>query len=421
MQWPADKVERRTLAQIVPSARNARTHSAAQLDQIAASMREWGVTTPILLDENGTVIAGHGRVLAAQKLGFTELPVMIARGWTKEQIRAYALADNKLALNAGWDPELLRLELTDLKAMGVGLHLLGFADDELADIFSPHNDGLTDPDAVPEPLAEAVTALGDVWQLGPHRLVCGDCTAPETVASALNGFAPQLMVTDPPYGVDYDPGWRNRAGVSHSKRTGKVANDHRADWRDAWALFGGDVAYVWHGALHSAEVAESLTAYGFNIRSQIIWAKERLVLGRGDYHWQHEPCWYAARGKGHWRGDRKQTTLWQISSRAQDAETMHGTQKPVECMRRPMENNSLPGAPVYEPFSGSGTTIIAAELSGRVCCAIELNSSYVDVAIRRWQAFTGDKAELERTGASFDAVAERRGIDLAEASDGSAR
>ena len=421
MDWPADRIERRSLDQILPSARNARTHSDLQVDQIANSMREWGVTTPILLDERGTIIAGHGRVLAARKLGLAELPVMIARGWSPQQIRAYRIADNKLALNAGWDPQLLQSEFIELEALGVDFQLLGFIGDEVADVLVRHNDGLVDPDTVPEPLEEAVTAHGDVWRLGPHRLVCGDATAPETVAGALGGLVPQLMVTDPPYGVDYDPTWRNRAGVSHSKRIGKVTNDHRADWREAWALFPGDVAYIWHGALRAAEVAESLTASGFQIRSQIIWAKERLVLGRGDFHWQHEPCWYASRGKGHWRGGRKQTTLWQISSRDQDASTIHGTQKPVECMRRPIENNSVPGQPVYEPFAGSGTTIIAAEICGRICCAIELDPIYVDVAIRRWQSFTGDTAVLEQTGTSFHVVADQRGVTVSEASDGPAR
>jgi putative transposase len=197
-----------------------------------------------------------------------------------------------------------------------------------------------------------------------------------------------------------------------AKRTGKVLNDDRADWREAWALFPGDVAYVWHGALHATTVAESLIACGFAIRSQIIWAKERLVLSRGDYHWQHEPCWYAVRQKatGHWAGDRKQTTLWQIASRDQDAKTVHGTQKPVECMRRPMLNNASPGQAVYEPFSGSGTSIIAAETCGRACHAMELDPTYVDVAVTRWQAFTGKAAVLEGDGRSFAEVA----LDRAE-------
>ena len=211
------------------------------------------------------------------------------------------------------------------------------------------------------------------------------------------------MVTDPPYGVEYDPSWRNQAGAAKTKRTGKVLNDDRADWREAWALFPSDVAYVWHGALHAAEVAESLMAVGFNVRSQIIWAKESLVFSRGDYHWQHEPCWYAVKktGKGHWAGDRKQTTLWKIANKDQDATTIHSAQKPVECMRRPILSNSNPGQAVFEPFMGSGTTLIAAETTGRICFGIELNPAYVDVAIERWQQFTGANAVLADTGETF--------------------
>jgi DNA modification methylase len=233
------------------------------------------------------------------------------------------------------------------------------------------------------------------------------------VAKVLNGVRPHLMVTDPPYGVEYDPSWRNAAlAGSNTARTGKVLNDDRADWREAWALFPGDVAYVWHGALHATTVAESLAACGFDIRAQIIWAKERLVLGRGHYHWQHEPCWYAVRdgAKGHWAGDRKQTTLWQIDQRAsaEDSATVHGTQKPVACMRRPIENNSSPGQAVYEPFSGSGTTIIAAEMTGRACHALELSPAYVDVAVTRWQAFTGAAAVLEGDGRAFAEIEAER-------------
>jgi DNA modification methylase len=184
-----------------------------------------------------------------------------------------------------------------------------------------------------------------------------------------------------------------------------VVNDERADWAEAWRLFPGGIAYVWHGALHAGTVAQSLEREGFTIRAQIIWAKERLVIGRGDYHWQHEPCWYAVRSKGNWTGDRRQTTLWSISSREQDAETVHGTQKPVECMRRPILNNTSPGEAIYEPFLGSGTTLIAAETVKRTCFAVELSPIYVDVALRRWQAFTGEKAALLADGRLFDVVA----------------
>jgi DNA modification methylase len=399
--WPADHVERRPVASLIPYARNARTHSEAQVAQIAASIREWGWTMPVLADEAGGLIAGHGRVLAAQKLGLADVPVMVARGWTDAQKRAYVLADNKLALNAGWDEAMLAVELSDLAAAAFDMDLVGFSADELAALTTDRTAGLTDPDDVPEVQAEVVSVPGEVWLLGRHRLVCGDCTDPLVVEKALAGVRPHLMVTDPPYGVAYDPAWRHRAGVSSSRRLGAVENDDRADWREAWALFPGDAAYVWHGALHAPTVAESLVATGFEIRAQIIWAKDSLVLGRGHYHWQHEPAWDAVRGTGHWSGDRKQTTLWQIASRGQDAETIHGTQKPVECMKRPIENNSSPGQAIYEPFSGSGTTIIAAEMTGRACHAIELSPRYVDVSVRRWQAFTCQTATLEGDGRTF--------------------
>ena len=370
--WPAAQVEMWQVADLAPYAKNARQHPPEQIDQIAASMERFGFTIPMLVAEDGTIIAGHGRLMAAAQLGFAEVPVMVARGWSEEDRRLYTLADNRLAEIAEWDPEMLRMELGELREdFGIeDMSLIGFSADDLADILPDAlldaTGGLTDPDDVPEVPEAPVTRPGDVWLLGKHRLLCGDSTVATDVEKVLGGVTPLLMCTDPPYGVEYDPGWRNAAGAAKTKRTGKVLNDDRADWREAWALFPGDVAYVWHGALHGKEVIESLEACGFSLRSQIIWAKDRLVLSRGDYHWQHEPCAYAVKktGKGHWAGDRKQTTLWQIPSKDQDAKTVHGTQKPVECMRRPIENNSSPGQAVYEPFMGSGTTLIAAEMSG---------------------------------------------------------
>ncbi len=402
---------RMPIAALIPYARNARTHSDAQVAQLAASIREFGFTNPILVDGERGIIAGHGRLLAARKLGLAEVPVIELSHLTPAQRRAYVLADNKLALNAGWDDDLLRLELADLRSEGFDLGLTGFGLDEIGELLADSTMGLTDPDQVPEVPAEPVSRAGDVWLLGRHRLACGDSTDAATVERLLAGVKPHLMVTDPPYGVEYDPAWRNAAlAGTNTARTGKVLNDHRADWREAWALFPGDVAYVWHGALHATTVAESLTACGFDIRAQIVWAKDRLVLGRGHYHWQHEPCWYAVRGTGHWMGDRKQTTLWQIASTGQDAETVHGTQKPVECMRRPIENNSSPGQAVYEPFSGSGTTLISAEMTGRACYAAELSPAYVDVAVLRWEAFTGQEAVLASCGQTFATMkAERLG------------
>lgn len=415
--WPADKVERRPIGTLIPYAKNARTHSEAQVAQIAASITEWGWTMPVLVDETSNIIAGHGRVLAAQQLGLEEIPVMVATGWTPAQRQAYVIADNKLAENARWDDALLAAEIGDLQTTDFNIGLTGFTEIEIGELLADRNDGRTDPDAVTEVPAEPVSVLGDIWRLGRHRLACGDSTSPELVTKLLAGAKPRLMVTDPPYGVEYDPNWRNErartsAGMGNralgAGAVGKVSNDDRADWREAWALFPGDVAYVWCASLFSPVVAVSLQKAGFALRAQIIWDKERLIIGRGDYHWQHEPCWYAVRkGKtGHWCGGRKQTTVWGIPH--QVSETGHGTQKPIECMKRPIENNSKAGQSIYEPFSGSGTTIIAAEMTGRACYAIELSPAYVDVAVRRWQEFTGEKAVLEGTRRAFVQIASDR-------------
>jgi DNA modification methylase len=408
-----------SLDKLVPSPRNARTHSDAQIAEIAGSIRAFGFSNPILVGEDGDVIAGHGRLAAARLLGLSEVPVIALHGLTEVQRRQLMLADNRIALNAGWDLEMLQLELRDLSALGADLSMLGFTQQELAKALRPVGGGLADENDVPKLREKAVSAPGDVWCLGAHRIACGDCTDIAVVKSLLVSDQPLLMITDPPYGVNYDPTWRHRVGVNKSTRTGTVKNDDRADWSEAWALFPGNIAYVWHGALHATTVAESLLKQGFGIRAQIVWAKERLVIGRGDYHWQHEPCWYAVKSKGHWTGDRKQTTLWTIPSGGQDTETAHGTQKPVECMRRPMLNNSQPGEAIYDPFLGSGTTLVAAEATGRACLGIEIDPLYVDVAVRRWQAFTGKQATLQAGEGTFEAVAaERVPIDRSDKANG---
>ena len=414
LAFAPERIESWPLARLQPYAKNAKLHGDEQVAKIAASMAEFGWTVPCLVAEDGELIAGHGRVLAATQLGLTEAPVIVLGHLTEAQRRAYRIADNKLTELGTWNEALLSAELNDLLAEDYDLSLIGFDDGELQALLAC--DGETEggahkaEDDVPEPPEDPITRPGDLWVLGKHRLLCGDSTVATDVERVLNGVKPLLLISDPPYGVKYDPSWRNQAGAAKTKRTGKVLNDDRADWREAWSLFPGDVAYVWHGALHAATVAESLEACGFNIRSQIIWAKDRLVLSRGDYHWQHEPCWYAvrAKGQGHWAGDRKQTTLWQIASKDQDATTVHGTQKPVECMRRPILNNSSPGQAIYEPFMGSGTTLIAAETTARVCYGIELNPAYVDVSVERWQVFTGQRAVLESSGQMFDELAAER-------------
>ena len=401
---------------LIPYAQNARTHSPEQIDIIANSMREFGWTNPVLIDERLGIIAGHGRVLAAEKLAIENVPTIQIPGLSDAQRRALIIADNQTALRASWDESILRLELEAIHGAGFDLGVIGFSVDELASLLQ-RTDGLTDPDAVPEPPKNPTTILGDIWRLGRHRLVCGDSTSATDVALALNGVVPNLMVTDPPYGVEYDADWRNRATGSIGKRlggswatsTGDVIGDAQVDWSEAYALFSGDVAYVWHAGNQAAPVAGSLTHAGFHIRGQIIWVKQNFVISRGHYHSQHEPCWYAVRKgqTGHWQGDRTQSTVWEIANRSamggrkDDADTNHSTQKPVECMKRPIENNSSPGQAVYDPFVGSGTTIIAAEMTGRACHALELDPVYCDVAVQRWQNFTGQKAMNEKTGVEF--------------------
>ncbi|ARP98178.1 site-specific DNA-methyltransferase [Pseudorhodoplanes sinuspersici] len=406
------QVEFWSIERLLPYAANARTHPDEQVAQIAGSIAEFGFNVPCLVDERGVLIAGHGRVLGAKRLGLQQVPVIRLGHLTDAQARAFRLADNRIALNAGWDDELLSAELERLKEDGLDLSLLGFAEDELDRLL----DGLDKPgateeeDRVPEPSSEAVTRPGDLWLLGSHRVLCGDATVATDVERLLEGARPHLMVTDPPYGVEYDPNWRNESGVSVTARTGKVNNDDRADWREAWSLFPGEVAYVWHSGIHARTVAESLDACGFHIRTQIIWAKPRLVLGRGDYHWQHEPCFYTVRkgATGHWQGARDQSTLWTIGTGEHDDATAHGTQKPVECMRRPIMNNSEKGEFVYEPFAGSGSTLIAAESVGRVCLGIEIDPRYCDVTVERWQRHTGGMATLAKDGRSFDALKDER-------------
>ena len=402
------KIVERDPSKLVPYARNAKEHPAEQIARLAGAIKEFGFKVPVLIDEEDVIISGHGRVMAALQLGMSKVPCHICADMSETDRRAFRIADNKLAERGRWDDAMLGLELADLSEMGVDLEGLGFESAELGKLLTDGSEKEGE-DETPELDEENVVSKpGDVWILGDHRLMCGDSTSADDVAKLLGKVKPHLMVTDPPYGVEYDANWRNErvredGSPIAGRAIGKVQNDQKADWREAWALFPGDVAYVWHAGLRAREVVESLEAAGFVMRAQIIWSKGRFAIGRGDYHFQHEPCWYAVRKgkKGHWAGDRSQSTIWQISH--SKSETGHSTQKPVECMRRPIVNNSSPGQAVYEPFSGSGTTIIAAETTGRACYAMELHPPYVDLAVRRWQEFTGKTAVLEATGEPFPA------------------
>lgn len=424
---PTPQIEYIHIDKLIPYARNSRTHSPEQTAQIAASILEFGFTNMVLYDTKG-IVAGHGRVLGSDRIykaggsfktigGFDvpreHVPCINCNGWTDAQRRAYIIADNKLALNAGWDEDLLKLELADLNAEGYDLSLTGFDAGELDKLLAPEEaEGLTDPDEVPPAPEVPAVVRGDVWLLGGHRLVCGDSTSVIDVDACLNGVKPALMVTDPPYGVSYDPNRRAVGMTDGAERAmGKVTNDDRADWNEAWVLFPGDVAYVWHGMKTAGVVLDSLTEAGFELRAQIVWKKTRPALSPGNinpktmgYNPQHECAYYVCRkgGRVTWAGDRSQSTVWEIDHAK--SETGHGTQKPVDCMKRPLENNSSPGQAIYEPFSGSGTTIIACEQLGRVCHAIEIEPAYVEVAILRWQAFTGKVATLEATGQTFTEI-----------------
>ena len=357
------------------------------------------------------VLGGNMRLRALQELGIREVPVMLADHWTEEQRREFIIKDNVGFGEWDWDGLANEWDAEQLADWGLDLPV---------DFGAETNEGLTDPDEVPEVPETPITVLGDVWVMGKHRIVCGDSTEADTVAKCLNGVKPHLMVTDPPYGVEYDPSWRKDVqDTQKNQRGGTVENDSRADWREVWALFPGNIAYIWHAGVAAAEVAESILACGYKIRSQIIWMKQKLVFGRSDYHWQHEPCWYAVKGTGKWMGDRKQSTIWQIANlnaashqEKENNRTNHSTQKPVECMKRPIENNSSPGQAVYEPFSGSGTTIIAGEMTGRSIHAIELSPAYVDVAVKRWQDFTGLQAIHEASGKTFAELAEAQTITV---------
>ena len=401
------------LERLIPYARNPRKNAAA-VATVAASLKEFGWRQPIVVDEEMVILAGHTRLEAARQLGLATAPVHIARGLTPAQARAYRLMDNRASENAEWDEALLGLELGDLQGDGFDLALTGFDDAELNRLLAglgDEDDAREGEDEIPEtpvgpgqPAGRSLAARAAPAALrrlhGRDRRRAGarqrDPAADGQRSALWGGVRPELAQ---PGRRRHDPPHRQGA----ERRPRRLA-------RGLGALPGRRRLRLARRAARGDRRREPGSRRLRHPVSQIIWAKERLVLSRGDYHWMHEPMWYAVKktGKGHWAGDRKQTTLWQISSRDQDADTVHGTQKPVECMRRPILNNSSPGQAVYEPFMGSGTTLIAAETTGRVCLGIELNPAYVDVAVERWQRFTGKAAVLDGADQTFDELKAKR-------------
>jgi site-specific DNA-methyltransferase (adenine-specific) len=403
---PADKVEKWKISKLIPYARNARTHSDEQVGQIAASIKEWGWTTPVLVDEEGGIIAGHGRTLAAQKLGMAEVPVMVAKGWSEAKKRAYVLADNKLALNAGWDNEMLALELGELGDLGFDLDLTGFTPEEISALVAIEVTGLTDEDAVPDVPDEPITKLGDIYQLGNHRLMCGDSCSLTDMEKLCNGQLVDMWLTDPPYNVAYEGKTKDALKIQNDS----MGNDQfRQFLRDAYVtadlvMKPGAVFYIWHADSEGYNFRGAAQDAGWKVRQCLIWKKSSMVMGRQDYHWKHEPCLYGWKeGAGHlWATDRKQTTILEFDKPSRNGE--HPTMKPVVLFEYQMLNNTKGADIVLDSFGGSGTTMLAAEKHGRHARLMELDPKYCDVIVKRWQEFTGKIATHAETGQPFAEV-----------------
>ena len=404
-------IEYRQVELLVPFVNNARTHSDEQVAQIAASIREFGFNNPILVDGERGLIAGHGRLLAARKLGLDTVPVIELAHLSPTQKRAYILADNRLAENAGWDKELLALELADLKLSEFDLDLLGFSGDELDELLNAANkEGLTDDDALPEVTENPVSRTGDVWLLGNHRLLCGDATKPEDYQRLLGAELVDMTFTDPPYNVNY-------ANTAKDKLRGKnrpILNDNLGDdFGEFLTAACTNILSVTKGAVYVAMSSSELDtlqsafrAAGGKWSTFIIWAKNTFTLGRADYQRQYEPILYGWRdGADHfWCGARDQGDVWQIKKPAKN--DLHPTMKPVELVERAILNSSKSRDIVLDPFGGSGTTLIAAEKSGRQARLIELDPKYVDVIVKRWQDYSGGRATRQSDGMAFDELVE---------------
>lgn len=392
------------LVDLVEHPSNPNKHGDKQIALLSKIIRNQGWRNPVIVSKrSGFIVAGHGRLAAAKLLNVEAVPVDYQDFANEAEEHAHLIADNRIAELAEIDSNELAGLLRDLDGK-IDLDLTGFDEVSLDDILTATEPEAAEVDAEPqidkaeELQAKWKTELGQVWELGDHRLICGDSTDEDTIKKLMNGKVAGLMVTDPPYGVEYDANWRNNAKRADgtpigASAIGKVENDSQADWSDAWKLFDGDVAYVWHGKIKAHIVADSLIANGFDLVTQIIWAKNNIVIGRGNYHSKHEPCWYVVRkgAKRNFTDDRTQCTLWEIDKPVK-SETGHSTQKPIECMARPIRNHKFDT--VYDPFLGSGTTLIACENLKRKCYGVELNPGYVAVILQRWADATGREPKL---------------------------
>lgn len=413
MRWVAEKIEHWPLARLLPYVRNARTHSDEQVAQIAASIVEFGFTNPCLVGADGVLVAGHGRLLAARKLGLETVPVVVLDHLSPTQRRALVLADNRIAENAGWDDAMLRTELEALQADGFDLDLTGFDPDTLAELLAGEETdqaGEVDDDDVPEAAVAVVSRPGDLWVLGEHRVLCGDATDPESYARLLPGERADMVFIDPPYNVDYANSAKDR--LRGTQRP--ILNDNLGEGFYDF-LLAALTPIVAHGrgaiyiAMSSGELDTLQAAFraaGGHWSTFVIWAKNTFTLGRADYQRQFEPILYGwpEGAQRHWCGDRDQGDVWQIKKPQRN--DLHPTMKPVELVERCIRNSSRPGDVVLDSFGGSGTTLIAAHKSGRHARLMELDPKYVDTIIRRWQTWSGESAVREADGVAFDDAAD---------------
>lgn len=393
------KLEKRKIKDLKEHPKNPRILSAEQAIHLQQSFDKFGIVDKIIINQDNTIIGGHQRKKILKKMGIKEVDCFVPdRPLSHDEVDELNIRLNK---NTGdWDWDILANQWDVDKLIEWGFSAEELFDAPIKTIEPEEESEILEP-AKDE---DAITKLGDVYELNQHRIVCGDSTLPEYVDKCLNGNIPILMVTDPPYGVEYNAEWRNGYDLNlgkgfdgkQNRAIGKVKNDNQIDWSLSYFLFPGSVAYVWHAGKFASQVSKHLENCDFGISYQIIWAKQHFVFGRGDYHWQHEPCWYAIKNghKHNWQGDRKQTTLWEINNNNpfgtgndKEEKTGHSTQKPIECMARPIRNNSAEGESVYDPFLGSGTTLIAAEMNNRICYGIELSPAYCDIIVERWKKF----------------------------------
>jgi site-specific DNA-methyltransferase (adenine-specific) len=394
----AENIEMIGIEKLIPYAKNSRTHSDEQVAQLAGSIKEFGFNNPVLVGQDDVIIAGHGRVMAARKVGLMEVPCIRLTHLTETQRKAYIIADNRLALNAGWDNELLTIELNDLLADNFALDILGFDTDELKNLLDPvkPTEGLTDEDAVPETPEEPKTKPGDIYRLGKHRLMCGDSTSIDALEKLCDGQLVDMWLTDPPYNVAYEGKTKDALTI---KNDSMGDDQFRQFLRDSYTaadmvMKPGAVFYIWHADSEGYNFRGAAKDAGWTVRQCLIWKKSTMVMGRQDYHWKHEPCLYGWKdGAGHlWAADRKQTTILEFDKPSRNGE--HPTMKPVGLFEYQMLNNTKGGDIVLDSFGGSGTTLIAAEKNGRIARIMELDPKYCDVIVKRWEDFTGLKAEL---------------------------